>query len=97
MRIIDQTCILRLTRVGGNEGHQTQSISRDQNLAQNGGQSPVLIGSVFKRLFVGLDPKLKTKIDSKICHSNITPETPSTKRRCVLGNSSLLWSFCILT
>ena len=82
---------------GGNEGRQTQSISRDHNLAQNGGQSPVPMGSVFKRLFVGLDPKLKTKIDSNICHSNITPETPSTKRRCVLGNSSLLWSFCILT
>ncbi|KAL0802893.1 hypothetical protein Bca101_058069 [Brassica carinata] len=78
---------LEINMSGGNEGHQTQSISRDQNLAQNGGQSPVLIGSVFKRLFVGLDTKLKTKIDSNICHSAITPETPSTKCRCVLGVS----------
>ncbi|KAG2323274.1 hypothetical protein Bca52824_016487 [Brassica carinata] len=71
---------------GGNEGRQTQSISRDHNLAQNGGQTPVPMGSVLKRLFVGLDPKLKTKIDSNICHSAITPETPSTKRRCVLDS-----------
>ncbi|KAL0853420.1 hypothetical protein Bca101_058572 [Brassica carinata] len=35
---------------GGNEGRQTQSISRDHNLAQNGGQSPVPMGSVFKSL-----------------------------------------------
>ncbi|KAL0864869.1 hypothetical protein Bca101_043987 [Brassica carinata] len=73
---------------GGNEGRQTQSIFRDHNLAQNASQSPVPMGSVFKRLFVGLDPKLKTKIDSNICHNNITPETPSTKRRCVLAESS---------
>ncbi|KAL0886498.1 hypothetical protein Bca101_010481 [Brassica carinata] len=73
---------------GGNEGRQTQSISRDHYLAQNASQSPVPMGSVFKRLFVGLDPKLKTKIDSNICHSNITPETPSTKRRYVLAESS---------
>ncbi|KAL0795814.1 hypothetical protein Bca101_067191 [Brassica carinata] len=71
----------------GNEGRQTQSISRDHNFAHNGGQSPVPMGSVFKRLFVGLDPKLKTKIDSNICHSAITPETPSTKHTSVLGVS----------
>ncbi|KAG2314638.1 hypothetical protein Bca52824_017760 [Brassica carinata] len=56
---------------GGNEGRQSQSISRDHNLAQNASQSPVPMGSVFKRELI----------------TNCTPTPPSNKRRCVLGVS----------
>lgn len=39
----------------GEESHETQSISRNQNLTRNDGVSPVSISSVFNRLFGGLD------------------------------------------
>ncbi|KAG2311536.1 hypothetical protein Bca52824_023093 [Brassica carinata] len=80
---------------GGNEGRQTQSISRDHNLAQNGGQSPVPMGSVFKRCFFRFCPiyikntrtgKLFDPVEQDLI-TNCTPTPPSNKRRCVLGVS----------
>ena len=71
-----------------NECLASLSNSRMENLARDDVHSTVDIKAVFKRLFGGFE-KTQLNIKNTVkAQSTITPKTPSSRRRCVLGNSS---------
>ncbi|KAF3607523.1 hypothetical protein DY000_02049645 [Brassica cretica] len=70
-----------------NECQSSLSNSRMEKLARADVHSSVDIKAVFKRLFGGFE---KTQLNIKNAvkaQSTITPKTPSSRRRCVLGVS----------
>ena len=70
------------------ECQSSLSNSRMENLARADVHSSVDIKAVFKRLFGGFE-KTQLNIKNTVkAQSTITPKTPSSRRRCVLGNSS---------